>query len=408
MKPWHWEAQRLTAEPDWQQLLADSHTSGQHRFYLQQPKDGFAVLGLGAARVLSSQSNDPIADIRNQARELFAASEPHPYTAAFGTCPILVGGIAFRAVDPRERGPEWNAFGNAHFVLPEDAYILRNGEYWRVHCAPTVSAAATVRFVDVSEPVSTQDYREAASDVIETIRSGGAGKAVLARQEIREGTSAVPRLLDRLIETHPNCATFAQGIGQQTFLGSSPERLIQHIDLDVLAAAVAGTSAGDGTELLHSRKELEEHAFVVQALQNVLEPICENIEIPDQPEVLGSGSVRHLQTLVRGRLRSTMHILELVAQLHPTPAVCGTPRLAAMDLIQKHENFDRGWYAGPIGLFDAGGRGDFFVALRCGLVDQRLTRLYAGAGLVADSNPDHEEAETRLKLESLGQFLREL
>ena len=115
--------------------------------------------------------------------------------------------------------------------------------------------------------------------------------------------------------------------------------------------------------------------------------------------------MRHLRTRVRGTLRDATHVLELVARLHPTPALGGSPREAALELIQRHEPFDRGWYGGPIGWCEPSGDGDFFVALRCGLAAAGGLRLFAGSGLVAGSHAESEVRETALKLASFQQAL---
>ncbi len=123
--------------------------------------------------------------------------------------------------------------------------------------------------------------------------------------------------------------------------------------------------------------------------------------VPRAPDLLDTGTVQHLSTVIRGRLTQPTHVLELVARLHPTPAVAGTPRERALELIHKHEHFDRGGYAAPIGFFDVRGDGEFVVALRCGLFQHDQIQLFTGAGLVAGSDPECEAAETSLKLGTL-------
>jgi salicylate biosynthesis isochorismate synthase/menaquinone-specific isochorismate synthase len=193
---------------------------------------------------------------------------------------------------------------------------------------------------------------------------------------------------------------FAQGLGDTTFLGASPERMVALSGERVRASALAGTAAL-GCDLRGSAKDRAEHAFVVEAIAETLRATCDDVEVPAQPSLLSTGRFAHLQTELTGRARLGLDVLELVARLHPTPAVAGTPRGAALDLIRKHEAFDRGWYAGPIGWVDARGSGEFHVALRCGLLRPGELRVFAGAGLVAASDPLREAAETRLKLGAL-------
>ena len=139
----------------------------------------------------------------------------------------------------------------------------------------------------------------------------------------------------------------------------------------------------------------------MDAIAQVLNCFCDPLRYPRRPQLMGTHGLQHLHTPVRGTLKSPTHILDIVQALHPTPALGGTPREAALELIRAYETEDRGWYAGPIGWFDASGEGEFCVALRCGLLDRTHATLYAGSGLVAASEPDREVEETALKLNTL-------
>ena len=138
--------------------------------------------------------------------------------------------------------------------------------------------------------------------------------------------------------------------------------------------------------------------MVVAMLRDALRPIVERLEVAPEPGILALRDVQHLVTPMEGVLREETGILELAQRLHPTPAVGGEPRDAALDLIAEHEGFDRGWYAGPVGWLGSDGDGDLMVALRCGLVDGREAMLFAGCGIVADSDPALEWEESRIKL----------
>jgi isochorismate synthase len=214
-------------------------------------------------------------------------------------------------------------------------------------------------------------------------------------------------VLGHLLRVHSSCLTFAFGLGGSTFLGATPEQLVRRVGHDVVASAVAGTAArGESPRKLQdSPKERAEHRMVVEALEAALREVCAELTVPERPSLLETGTVQHLRTVLRGRLSRRSHVLDLVARLHPTPAVCGTPRDRALELISKHEKFDRGWYAGLQGWFDPRGQGEFFVALRSGLIGPTEVSLFAGSGLVRDSDPDREAAETSLKLSSLQEAL---
>jgi isochorismate synthase EntC len=152
--------------------------------------------------------------------------------------------------------------------------------------------------------------------------------------------------------------------------------------------------------LLESGKDSREHEFVVSEILRLLGPLTSELT-PGKREVHRLRTVLHLRTPIRGRLREASHVLELVGKLHPTPAVGGVPTAAAIEFITRHEPDERGWYAGPVGWFDAAGDGRFVVALRSGVVTGQHAELYAGAGIVRDSNAPSEFDETRWKLAAL-------
>jgi salicylate biosynthesis isochorismate synthase len=198
--------------------------------------------------------------------------------------------------------------------------------------------------------------------------------------------------------------------GAATFLGATPERLLYKRGLQFFTEALAGTfrrSQSDfAAELLRSPKEHEEHQPVLDAILERLAPHAEQLEYRPNPELRELPSLLHLRTPIAGRLRAPKHILELVADLHPTPAVGGVPTTQALQWIAEHERHERGWYAGPIGWFDAAGDGEFMVALRSGIVEGNTVTAFAGAGIVQGSDPESEFAETELKFTALLDALR--
>jgi isochorismate synthase EntC len=159
-------------------------------------------------------------------------------------------------------------------------------------------------------------------------------------------------------------------------------------------------------QLLESAKDRAEHALTAEEMVEVLGPFLEEMEVEAEPRVLSLSRIHHLETTIRGRAHEGEDILSLVEALHPTPAVCGRPRGEALSLIRGAEAFERGWYAGPVGWFDAEGDGDFVPALRSAVGSGREWRLFAGAGIVAGSDPDGEWEETALKFEPALRALR--
>jgi isochorismate synthase len=153
--------------------------------------------------------------------------------------------------------------------------------------------------------------------------------------------------------------------------------------------------------LLGTEKELEEHAVVVDAIRAALRPLTERLDVAPAPTVLPLRHVQHLVTPIEGTLHERAGLLALAGRLHPTPAVGGEPRDLALALIDEHEGFDRGWYAGPVGWLGADGDGELWVALRCGIVEGARATLFAGCGIVADSDPQREWQESRIKLRAV-------
>jgi isochorismate synthase len=238
---------------------------------------------------------------------------------------------------------------------------------------------------------------------------GRLDKVVLARRvDLRSPLELDPvNALRRLAAAGPESTTFAFVRDGVTFLGATPERLARTEGRAFRTVAIAGSAprgadAGEDARLaaglLASDKDREEHAVVVSMLRDALRPIVERLAVAPGPAILVLRDVQHLVTPMEGLLRDETGILALAERLHPTPAVGGEPREAALVLIAEHEGFDRGWYAGPVGWLGADGDGELMVALRCGLVEGQRATLFAGCGIVADSDPAREWEESRIKL----------
>jgi isochorismate synthase len=214
----------------------------------------------------------------------------------------------------------------------------------------------------------------------------------------------VASVLDRIGHDYADSTCFAFQRGASVFVGATPERLVSVRDFRVQADALAGSIQRDAVDddraavaLLASDKDRREHAFVVSAIADALGSFCEDLRVPPEPVLRTLRNVHHLWTPIAGVLRERAHVLDLLRALHPTPAVCGLPRGAALAWIAEHESTPRGWYAGAVGWFDAHGDGTFAVAIRSGIIEDREAWLYAGAGIVRGSDPDREYAETTVK-----------
>ncbi|MEO8292674.1 MAG: isochorismate synthase [Actinomycetota bacterium] len=262
------------------------------------------------------------------------------------------------------------------------------------------------------------DYADAVRAATARIRAGGLRKVVLARQ-IRVETG---RALDvRLLAAHlravdPDAYTFVAPTPQGVLVGASPELLVSKRGRRIRSNPLAGSAPrfGDPEQdresaraLGASPKDREEHAIVVEAVAETLRPFCDQLAWDPEPVVLATANVWHLSTRFRGTLRDPApHVLELVGALHPTPAVCGSPRAVAAAIIDELEPSDRGSYAGPVGWIDAEGDGEWAIALRCAELAGDHATLYAGAGIVAASDPVAEVDETDRKFRAFLDSLR--
>lgn len=390
------------------------------------------VAATGQAAVLSAAGAARFGAIRDQAGAVFGSlgwvcrsgAESSPFA------PRLFGGFAFQPggadADP------WTGFGDARFVMPRLRYTRAGGEARLALCvrggeietasqrdawlgAVAAQLDALERPLPAPAPIappaldddSLARWRGQVEDILAGIAAGRFDKVVAARRAVATlgGALAPHHVLDTLSRDFPACTRFAFRHGRRVFLGATPERLIEKRGLSLRTEALAGSiRAGDADEarrLRASAKDQGEHAFVVRQVIESLGPLCAALDYPAEPEIRGLRNVLHLRTPIAGTLSAPRHVLDLAARLHPTPAVGGTPTAAALDWIATREPDARGWYAGPVGWFDAAGDGELAVALRSGLLDGERAHLYAGAGIVQGSDPDAEHAETRLKLAAL-------
>jgi len=389
------------------------------------PRGGGEIACLGLAAEVSARGADRLAELRRRAAELFARVIVHDAPDAPPFSPRLLGGFAFApgAAD----APPWRELGDAWFALPR-AYYRREGERaWLTVVAAGSRGAALdqasraaerlVRTAPRAAPgapppvtaVHQQDrasWRAGVEEIRRAIAAGACEKIVHARRaELELAAPPDPvALLGRLDARHPDCFRFAVRAGGAMFVGASPERLVSVRGDVVETEAMAGSMGGGGgaaRALLDSRKDRGEQAVVARAIARALAPLATSLELAPVPEVRELRHVVHLCTPVRARLERPRHLLELAAALHPTPAVGGEPGERAVEWIARHERAPRGWYAGAVGWFDAAGDGELAVAIRSGLVAGSRAWLWAGAGIVAESDPDAEYAETGLKQRAL-------
>ncbi|KAB1196312.1 MULTISPECIES: isochorismate synthase MenF [Haloferax] len=383
------------------------------------------VVGGGAAVTVEADGPGRLREVRESASALLETADVEGPTVAR---PRFFGGFAFHE-DATGRGP-WADFPAARFVVPEVQLVFDDDEAWvTVTAVDTTPETVEDRLDAVREMLqnfeeappegppgvskrhrttSIDAWRESVETAVSRIRSGELRKVVLAQAlEVElDQPASVPDLLARLGETYPDCHRFlVEPAMGASFLGATPERLVSLRGREVSTGALAGTTGRGDTddedewlaeELLASEKDNHEHELVAETIREQLDPLSAEIRVGDRG-VRKLATVQHLWTPIDATLEHDEHVLSLVEALHPTPAVGGLPPKAALDVIRDTEPFDRGWYAAPVGWFDADGDGSFAVAIRSATVEGTMATLFAGVGLVADSDPDAEWDEVQLK-----------
>lgn len=404
--------------------------------------EDLALVGLGRAWSVEADGDGRFATADAAWRALVERFGPDDPSWPSGVGPVLLGGLGFSGRLPAA-DDTWAPFGAASLVLPELILARTGGGSWSTTTTDAGATAPGVRRWDrilaraheltpapggliarpVSNPLAIIDEQpnEALWGRTVGLFAGAVGrgrldKVVLARRVVLESPADldVENALRRLAASARESTVFAFRRGGRTFLGATPERLIRTDGRAFRTVAIAG-SVGRGTdaaqdealarELLASEKDREEHAVVIDAIRDRLTPISERLVVAPTPGVLTLRHVQHLITEIEGTVHERAGLLALAERLHPTPAVGGEPRDLALTLIDEHEGFDRGWYAGPIGWLGADGDGELMVALRSGVVDHTRATLFAGCGIVADSDPDREWEESRMKLRAVASAL---
>lgn len=311
--------------------------------------------------------------------------------AAFVVPEVLVG----RAAD----GARWiTTVGDGTEPLPAPTELLAG-----------VDAEPRAGRFEVEGVQDAEAWMATVADATKRIAAGDFEKVVLAREVRVTADAPLPRLalLHRLRRAFPGCFTFAVG----ELVGASPELLVSRSADTVRAHPMAGTAPRGGDPatdarlaagLLASAKDRAEHQITIDMVWDTLLPFCSYVDSEPEPSIVAVANVQHLATMVEGRLsHPPASVLELVAALHPTPAVAGWPVAPALEYIAAHEGIDRDRYAGPVGWVDAAGNGTWAVGIRSAIVEGAVARLFAGVGVVSDSDPAAELAETEAKFQAV-------
>lgn len=411
------------------------------RHFWRAPDAGPTLVGAGIAAELTGSGAGRFSTIRRSWETLSADALVERPVDEPGTGPTLLGGFAF---DPeRPDAGDWADFPDAGLILPRLLYASTPRAAWLTLTAclqPGADAGALAAQLARDQAIwlggasPERPWREPARLSIDTpdvqawlatvagvageIRRCSLEKAVVARQvRVRATRRFSPgRVLGALQAAQPSSYLFALDRGSRCFLGATPERLVQLWHGDLRAMCLAGSIGRGanpdedrrlGERLIASEKDQREHAVVVRTLRAALSALCGEVSSPGAPSLLKLRDVQHLCTPISGRLADGQTILDLVERLHPTPAVCGHPRERALALIREMEPFNRGWYAGPVGWMDHSGCGEFAVAIRSALIHAQEALLFAGCGIMGESEPAREYHESSLKLQTMLSALEE-
>ncbi|MGG0050108.1 isochorismate synthase [Bacillus atrophaeus] len=408
------------------------------RFFWSEPDSELTIVGLGKEAVFrTDEKNDERYHVVFEEWERFKKTAFHIHDeeklqqAAVG--PVLFGGFSF---DPLEtRGDEWDHFSEGNFFVPslmltktDDGQFLTVNQWVSQNEQAEDVLASLQSFADniavssldeeaqanitQTEELDRKDWLKAVKTATDEIKEGQYDKVVLAR-EVKltfDRSVRVHSVLRKLLKDQKTSYIFAVEEGNKSFVGASPERLIKKEGTRVMSSCLAGSIKRGADpeedremelELLNDEKNLLEHDIVVNMIHDAFLSSCDTVEKPDGPELYKTKNVQHLYTPIVGQLNHSDSMFDLIKKLHPTPALGGAPREKAVEVIRKLEPMSRGWYASPVGWIDSQDNGEFAVAIRSGLIADSQARLFAGCGIVADSDPQAEYEETQIKLKPM-------
>lgn len=411
-----------------------------YQYYWEKPEDEFTLAAGESLLKLRGEGEQRFRQINNLISVLNESVMEYSPLSHSHTGIHYLGGFSFFDENP---GKEWEGFGSATFTVPK-WQLIREGRLTLL--------TLNLRFSDFPDPESLHNYLADKLDQFENalelnseprkryhnngsssvkpstesenynkwfksvesakahIQQGKYQKIVLARNaKIQIDEDVQPtHIANRLRKKYPNCYTFLiRHNASNTFIGSTPERLVafkkNHLLTEALAGSIErGTTATEDAvmekELLLSTKNASEHNYVVKAIEQRLAPFVKKLSKGSKPVIKKLSNVQHLFTPITAWLEKNIDAMTVLQELHPTPAVGGYPWKKSEPYIQKLEYFDRGWYAGPVGWVNSKGVGEFIVAIRSGLIGEKSANFYAGCGIVEDSDAEAEWRETLLKL----------
>jgi salicylate biosynthesis isochorismate synthase/menaquinone-specific isochorismate synthase len=417
-----------------------SRRAGEPFFCWEQPDRDLKLAALGRVHEITARGPNRFVTVAADCANLSGEAVLRG-SGGFTTGPVWTGGFAFHddgTAGAGDSDPAWSSFEPASMILPELAIqSSEGGTFLTVNLmggpgrdADALLATASARvaglvssempMIDPHPTVapsiesvrSPESYEQSVAEAVRRIRSGEIEKVVLAREVVvRAGSAHDPAAIyDALRQGFPSCFNFCAGTGEAVFIGASPELLVRCVGRGVATVGLAGSTRRSSDpavddhlaqQLFSSQKDRGEQAVVVRRIVKTLSKLSVWVEAAEEPEIIKVANIQHLGTPVYAQLAQPRTAIELAGLLHPTPAVGGEPWKKASKVMAEVEDMDRGWYAGPVGWMDGSGDGEFCVALRSALIRDREAHLFAGVGVVADSDPAAELAETEIKLGAL-------
>lgn len=372
--------------------------------------EGRQIVGWGEATKLEFAGQHAMRDAALQWKQLAASAivDDSSATSFEASFPIAMASFGFASSTPGQ------------LIVPRVA-IVRDGEQTVVVTAALNSEAPDPdeELKHVIQPITApkgmwtdpgrmtqSQWKAAVRRLITLLKSGAAAKVVLTRDIVVSAALPIDEryLAKRLQDLYPTTWVYAVN----GLIGATPEMLAAQKGQQVTSRVLAGTeSPEDGDKLLTSLKDRSEHHFAVESVARSLAPMSQELSIPSEPQLLHLPNVTHLATDVTATVTSG-NVLDVVDALHPTAAVCGTPTHLAFGILENIEGTQRGRYSGPVGWVDATGSGEFGIALRCGQLseDRQQIRVFAGGGIMPDSIPEVELAETRAKMKPVLEALK--
>lgn len=404
----------------------------ENRTFWKDAMDDFYIITVGEVFHITGKDESRYEHTFHKWRELRRhALLYNPYEEQEGTGIILTGGMSFDVKE--EKTKLWERYPHSEFVVPKFSFVKKDQDYYlttiillskenflgsedilneinekRKLLLKRDVAIPTGNEIIEKEEIKPELWKEKVQLAIDHIQNKQAEKIVMARElRVKLSKSAeITPILQRFLTLQRTSYLFAYERGDHCFVGATPERLVKVNGDKLLSTCLAGTAPRGKTpeedlaikeSLFNDEKNRLEHDHVVQMIRRSINNYCTFLHIPEEPEVITLQDLQHLYTPVIGELKEEYSVFDIIRELHPTPALGGAPTGEALAFIRNHETFERGWYGSPVGWLDDRHNGEFAVAIRSGLIQDDEVSLFAGCGVMGDSDIQLEYEETGIK-----------